>query len=48
MSIIKSIKAFTVESGKKSTDYVSQPKGHWITATLVANPMAIYTEYRGS
>ena len=48
MSIIKSIKAFTVESGKKSTDYVSQPKGHWITDTLVANPMAIYPEYRVS
>ncbi|MBT4910260.1 MAG: L-rhamnonate dehydratase [Alphaproteobacteria bacterium] len=48
MSIIKDIRAFTVDSGKKSTDYTSQPKGHWITDTLVANPMAIYPEYRGS
>lgn len=48
MTIIKDIRAFTVDSGKKSTDYTSQPKGHWITDTLVANPMAIYPEYRES
>ena len=48
MTIIKDIRAFTVDSGKKSTDYTSQPKGHWITDTLVANPMAIYPKYRES
>ena len=49
MTIIKDIRAFTVESStNSSTDYVSQPKGHWITDTLVANPMAIYPKYRGS
>ena len=48
MTIIKDIRAFTVHSSNKATDYVSQPKGHWITDTLVANPMAIYPEYRGS
>jgi L-rhamnonate dehydratase len=45
---IVDIRAWAVEAADTGGDYHRRSDGHWITDTLIANPMSHYPEYRAS
>jgi L-rhamnonate dehydratase len=45
---IVDIRAFTVEASDTGGDYHRRSAGHWITDTLIANPMSHHAKYRAS
>jgi L-alanine-DL-glutamate epimerase-like enolase superfamily enzyme len=45
---IVDIRAFVIGGGDIGGDYHRRATGHWITDTLIANPMSGYPEYRAS
>jgi L-alanine-DL-glutamate epimerase-like enolase superfamily enzyme len=45
---IVDVRAFVVGGGDIGGDYHRRAGGHWITDTLIANPMSVYPDYRAS
>ena len=43
---IVAVRAYVVEAGDTGGDYHRRQSGHWISDTLIANPMSGYPEYR--
>src|SRR3984885_2621852 len=45
---IVDVRAFAVEASDTGGDYHRRTAGHWITDTLIANPMSHHAKYRAS
>jgi L-alanine-DL-glutamate epimerase-like enolase superfamily enzyme len=44
--VIKTVRAFVIDSRTAGGDYFAQEEGHWVTDSRVASPMSLYPQYR--